>query len=185
MIFFLSENRLKADLLHDNVSGEYIRPAMITAHTVYLKETLGDRLYKALENYVVAEANNEEMPEQYKTLLDDYIVIYLEFLVMAEITMNTSFKFRNLGIVTTTDTNANQVPLEDVKYYQNYYRSKSEFYENRLVKYLKRNTDLFPEYMVCGDGCDKENVTEPKNSTYGGLYLGGEVYKIYKRKNKK
>lgn len=173
MIFFLSETRLKNDLLHDNVSGEYIRPAMITAQTVYLKEAIGDSLYAKLEELVTSGT----VPEPYKTLLDDYIILYLEFLVMAEITMNVSFKVRNLGIVETNDTNATQVSMDNTKYFQNYYHGKAEFYENRLRKYLHLNIADFPEYSEC----ECEQVTSPKSSTYGGIYLDGDVIQVKKK----
>lgn len=171
MVFFLSEQRLKNDLLHDNVSGEYIRPAMITGQTVYLKEALGDSLYSTIEGMITEGS----VLEPYKTLLDDYIIPYLEFLVMAEITMNVSFKVRNLGVVTTNDVNATQTTMENTKYFQNYYQSKAEFYENRLRKYLTLHTDDFPEYKVCG--CN-DQITNPKGSTYGGIYLGGDTIQI-------
>lgn len=171
MVFFLSEQRLKNDLLHDNVSGEYIRPAMITGQTVYLKEALGDSLYSTIEGMI----SEGSVLEPYKTLLDDYIIPYLEFLVMAEITMNVSFKVRNLGVVTTNDVNATQTTMENTKYFQNYYQSKAEFYENRLRKYLTLHTDDFPEYKVCG--CN-DQITNPKGSTYGGIYLGGDTIQI-------
>ena len=171
MVFFLSEQRLKNDLLHDNVSGEYIRPAMITGQTVYLKEALGDSLYSTIEGMI----SEGSVLEPYKALLDDYIIPYLEFLVMAEITMNVSFKVRNLGVVTTNDVNATQTTMENTKYFQNYYQSKAEFYENRLRKYLTLHTDDFPEYKVCG--CN-DQITNPKGSTYGGIYLGGDTIQI-------
>lgn len=166
MVFFLSETRLKNDLLHDNVSGEYIRPSMITAHTVYLKEAIGDSLYAKLEELV----NSGTVSQPYKTLLDDYVIPYLEFLVMAELTMNVSFKVRNLGVVTTNDVNATQTSMENTKYFQNYYQSKAEFYENRLRKYLHMKKDDYPEYSEC----PAEQVTTPKSSTYGGVFLGGD-----------
>lgn len=164
MVFFLSEQRLKADLLHDNVGGEYIRPSMMTAQTIYLKELIGDNLYKTIEKAI----EDQDVRDPYKELLDNYIIPYLEFTVMAEITMNVSFKVRNLGIVNTSDTNATQAGLEQTKYFQNYYHSKSEFYSNRMKRYLKLNREKFPEYTECG-GCDQ--VTAPKNTTYGGLWL--------------
>lgn len=172
MVFFLSETRLKNDLLHDNVSGEYIRPAMITGQTVYLKEALGDSLYSRIEALV----SDGTVPQPYKALLDDYIIPYLEFLVMAEITMNVSFKVRNLGVVTTNDVNATQTTMENTKYFQNYYQSKAEFYENRLRKYLTLHAEDYPEYKVCG--CDGQ-ITNPKGSTYGGLYLGGDNVTVH------
>lgn len=164
MVFFLSEQRLKADLLHENVGGEYIRPSMITAHTIYLKELIGDSLYNTLEKAV----ENQDVKDQYKELLDNYIIPFLEFTVMAELTMNVAFKFRNLGIVNTSDVNAAQVGIEQTKYFQNYYHSKSEYYANRVKRFLTLNREKFPEYTECG-GC--EQVTAPKNSTYGGLWL--------------
>ena len=66
MVFFLSSERLKADLLNDNVADEYIRSAIITVQQD-LTELLGDCLYSKLEEMVEDETINGT---GYQELLD-------------------------------------------------------------------------------------------------------------------
>ena len=144
MVFFLSSERLKADLLNDNVADEYIRSAIIT--------TISGTVYQEL--------------------LDSYIVPFLEFCAMAELVLTTSFKVGNIGLYSNYDANANQNELSTVKYVEKHYRQKAEFYRNRMVKYLAKNKDSFPEYDVCG--CD--SITNPSTNTITktGIWLGGK-----------
>ncbi len=168
MVFFLSSERLKSDLLNDSVSDEYIRSATIIAQRD-LRELLGDCLYEALE----AKVDNDELEGTiYKELLDGFIVPWLEFKAMGELCVLTSFKVGNIGVFTNYDQNANQNELNTVKYIENYWASKAEYYRNRLVKFLDKNADEVPEWKDC---CNCSAITSPShnNVVRTGIYLGG------------
>ena len=169
MTLFLSSERLKADLLNDNVDDSYIRSATIIAQRD-LRELIGDCLYEALETKV----DNDEIEDTiYQELLDNYIVPFLEFKAMGELCVLTSFKVGNIGLFTNYDQNANQNELNTVKYIENYWASKAEYYRNRLVKFLDKNADDVPEWKDC---CNCGVITAPSrnNITRTGIWLGGK-----------
>ena len=59
--------------------------------------------------------------------------------VLSDIIMEISFKVRNLGVVTTGDTNVYNVSMKDCQYLQQMYADRAAFYVNRLEEYLKCN----------------------------------------------
>lgn len=168
MVLFLSSERLKADFANQNLADEYIRSATITSQN-YLRELVGDCLYEALEGMV----ENDGVEGIYKTLLDDFIVPYLEFSVMGEMCVPTSFKQGNIGLYQNFDQNANSTELPTIKYVEAYWKQRAEFYRNRLVKYLDKNADDVPEWKDC---CNCGVITAPSrnNITRTGIWLGGK-----------
>lgn len=166
MVLFLSSERLKADFANENLADEYIRSASFTAHN-YLREAIGDNLYETLEN-MVADGSVTGTP--YQTLLDDFVVPFLEFTTMGEMCVPTSFKTGNIGVYSNYDQNANQNELPTVKYVEKYWQQRSEFYRNRMLKWLDKNTESIPEWK-----CSCDQLTNPSNNhvTKTGLWLGG------------
>ena len=164
MIYLLSEQRLKKDFLNDNIASELILPSIQTAQDIYLRQTLGDSLLDKICSLV----RENELEEPYKTLLDDYIIIYLEYLAMAELCVPSTFKLGNIGVAQTYDSNVNTSTIQNVKYLESYYKQKASFYENRLTTFIQQHCNLFPEYNTITD------VTVSSESTLQcGIYLGG------------
>ena len=164
MIYLLSEKRLKADFLNDNIASELILPSIQTAQDIFLRQTLGDSLLDKICNLV----RDNELDEPYKTLLDEYVIIYLEYLAMAELCVPSTFKLGNIGVAQAYDNNVNSQTIQNVKYLESYYKQKASFYENRLTTFIQQHCNLFPEYR------DTTTVTTAQESTLQcGIYLGG------------
>ena len=150
-IFLISENVLKTEtIINDNVGAEFIRPAIETSQDIYLQQVIGTMLLDKLYNDVA----NDDVKEQYKTLLDDYIAPYLKFKVLAEITVPLAYKYRNAGIIQTTGDHYNNSTLRDATMVQNHYETRATFYHQRLSDYLTANSNLFPEYRNKRDNAD-------------------------------
>lgn len=163
-VYLLSEQRLKADFLNDNIASELILPSIQTSQDIYLRQTLGDSLLDKICSLV----RENELEEPYKTLLDDYIIIYLEYLAMAELCVPSTFKLGNIGVAQAYDSNVNTQTIQNVKYLESYYKQKSAFYETRLTTFIQKHYNLYPEYNTVSD------VTVSNESTLQcGLYLGG------------
>ena len=168
MVYLLSSERLKADFANENLADEYIKSASITAHN-YLRETIGDNLYEAIEDRV---DNNTLTGTPYEALLNDFIIPYLEFTVMGEMCVLTSFKTGNIGVFSNYDQNANQNELATVKYVEQYWSQRGEFYRNRMLKFLNKNKADFPEWKC---GCTNEITSASQNNVVRtGIWLGGK-----------
>ena len=165
MIYLLSEQRLKADFLNDNIASELILPSIQTAQDIYLRQTLGDSLLDKICSLV----RDNELEEPYKTLLDEYIIIYLEYLAMAELCVPSTFKLGNIGVAQAYDANVNTQTIQNCKYLESYYKQKSAFYENRLTTFIQQHYNLYPEYNTVSD----VTVSSESSTLQCGIYLGG------------
>lgn len=150
-VLLISDDVLKSEtIIGDNVGTEFIRPAIETSQDIYLQQLIGTMLLDKLYN----DITNNKLEEQYKTLLDDYITPYLKYKVLSEITIPLSYKYRNAGVVQTTNDNIQTTTLRDAQLVQNHYDLRSNFYAERMTSYLCANSDKFPEYKSTRDNAD-------------------------------
>lgn len=150
-VFLISEQTLKADsLINDNTGTEFIRPAIELAQDIHLQELIGTKLL----NKICSLVQNDTIVQypDYKALLDEYITPYLEWMVTSLIQLPIAFKTRNLGVIQTNDDRVNNLGLKDVQVLEQYYANKAAFYATRMSKFLKANTNIYPEYCSC-DNC--------------------------------
>ena len=149
-VLLLSEKTLKEDsLINDNVDSMYILPAIQIAQEQSLQQLIGSSLYRKICEMV----NTNNLVDDYKILLDNYITPFLEYKVMSDIQLPLSYKFRNLGMNQTTDERTITPSLRDTQYLIEYYDNKAKFYGDRLYDYLCANHKLFPEFRT-KDSCD-------------------------------
>lgn len=150
-VLLISEKTLKQDsLINDNVDTMYIIPAIQTAQEQALQLLIGSMLYRTILNKVA----NNQVDNDYKELIDNYITPFLEYKVMSDIQIPISYKMRNLGLNQTTDERTITPSLRDTQYIIEYYDNKAKFYSDRLYEYLCANCSKFPEFRkkeTCND----------------------------------
>lgn len=154
-IFLISEKILKSEtILNDNTGSEYIAPAIETSQDIYLQQLIGSQLLMKL--YELIETDNINKPDynDYKLLIDDYITNYLKYKVLSEITIPLAYKYRNAGVVQTTNDNVYSTSLRDAQLVQNHYELRANFYAERMTKYLCANAELYPEYKSMKSSAD-------------------------------
>jgi hypothetical protein len=133
---------------------------------MYILPALGSALYGELQNAVEAATYTQLQT----TLLDDYIVDCLIYFVMSELPQGLSFQFYNKGLLRKTGENQESPSMQDMIDVANRYKARAEFYKQRLIKYLKQNNALYPNYLNFGSGIDS---IKPDNEGYTvSMYLG-------------
>lgn len=152
--------------LHANVDEKLVLPEIKTAQDMYILPALGSALYNQLQTAVEANTyTNEET-----TLLDDYIADCLVYYVMSELPMGLSYQFYNKGLLRKSGENTENPSMQDMIDVANRYRSRAEFYKQRMIKYLKQNNVLYPNYLNFGSGIDS---IKPDNDGYTvSMWLG-------------
>ena len=159
-ILLISEKTIKENsLVSNNVDGKYIQNAIRTAQDLSLLPIIGQKLFERLCDGVANNNLNELETELIKT----YIQPVLLNAVMADLILQLSFKFRNLGAVQTVDTNVVIPSLTDLEYIRNDYGMKCTFYQNRLSDFLEDNCTKFSQYPGCECGKLKANKYAFKN----------------------
>jgi hypothetical protein len=152
--------------LHANVDEKLVLPEIKTAQDMYILPALGSALYAELQTAV--EANS--FTNLQTTLLDDYIVDCLIYFVMAELPQGLSYQFYNKGLIRKTGENQESPSMQDMIDIANRYQARAEFYKQRLIKYLKQNNALYPNYLNFGSGIDS---IKPDNEGYTvSMWLG-------------
>jgi hypothetical protein len=166
-ILFASEERIKRDSYLDaNVEPDKIRTAMICIQDMIIDRVLGDCLADRVRELIcTGEIGNAEN-EIYKVLLDDYLFKIFVYGVPMELGIPATFKDRNAGRVKAVDGEHYQSSaLQEVKYVNEWYKTKVDYYINRAVKFIECNRGCFG---CAPDCCDK---TSPVNTGISGYYL--------------
>lgn len=147
-VFLISEQTIKQNsVINDNVESAPIYQAIVTAQDIYLQELIGTKLLNKIKDLVTT--GDIETSADYKLLLDDYITPFLTFRVLSDIQFPLAFKNRNLGVVTTGDSNIYNAALKDVQVIAQHYENKASFFATRMSKYLCHNANKYPEYTHC------------------------------------
>lgn len=159
------------DILHmTSISGsidEYkINPHILNAQILYLEPILGSDLYEKIIDLVETNAISGET--NYKLLLDDYIVPSLVFHCCELYIPFNSFIISDVGTFQFQPSNANPNPQSEIDRLSNRYRTIGAKYDDKLVKYLCKNSNMFPEYTNNTGLVDKTETTNRAT----GWYLG-------------
>jgi len=157
--------------IHDNIDEKLIYPEIKMAQDMYIHPILGTALYDKIVGDINASGTTTGY---YKTLLDNYIIDALLYYVLAALPQALSFQFWNKGVVRKQGDSTELPALSELVDLSNNYRTKAEWYAERLTLYLKQNASstVLPEYLQPGDGID---TLQPENSAFTmPIYLGDD-----------
>jgi hypothetical protein len=166
-ILFISVDTIKdRSGLHLNVDEKLVKGEIKAVQDMYILPALGTALYDRLQAGITA--NNLTQLEV--TLLNDYIVDTLVNFTLAELPQGLSFQFYNKGLLRKGGDNFENPSMQDMIDIANRYRSRAEFYKQRLIKYLRQNIVDFPLYSNYGSGID---AIKPERDAYNStIWLG-------------
>lgn len=168
-VLFISEQTLKErSIVNDNVDTKIVRFAIETAQDLYIHPVLGTDLYEELINGV--QNNNLSTDETF--LLNNYIRNTLIYYTLCELPMPLTYKFYNKAVSKKTSDNSELPTMSETVDIMNYYKNRAEWYENRLVRYLKESerSNKFPSYT---NWSDRSDLIRPKKYSYTtSIYLG-------------
>jgi hypothetical protein len=132
------------------VDEKLVLPEIKTAQDMYILPALGSTLYNRLQDGV----NNCTLNMDEQGLLDNYVTDCLIYYVMSELPMGLSYQFYNKGLLRKGGDNQENPSMQDMIDVANRYRTRAEFYKQRLIKYLRQNNTMFPEYLNFTSGID-------------------------------
>lgn len=171
-ICFINVNTIKErSALHSNVDDKLILPEILTSQDMYLLPALGTALYNRLQDGI--ENNNLTADEV--DLLDNFITNPLVYYTLSELPVGLSYQFYNKGLVRKTSDNTDMPQMQDLIDVASRYRTRAEFYTQRLIKHLKQvssTSDKFQEYVNYGTGVD---IIKPERDAYqASIWLGDD-----------
>ena len=152
--------------IEENVSDDLLTNYIFKSQETRIQAYLGTNLY----NQVLDAIRDDAISGVIKTLLYDYIRPTLIEWSFYESMPFISLKITNKTIGRGTADYLAEGNLDDLKYLRNSARDLAEFYGERLIMYLKENSNLYPNYLN-NSGLDK--MQPQMKSYFGGIYLGG------------
>lgn len=166
-ILFITENLFKERTgASQAVDPKQLRPMIKAAQDIYIQKTLGSKMYIRLQTGIVDDdLNNVE-----KKLIDEYITDTLIWYTMSMLPMTMGYQLFSKGFLQKTSEDSSSPSRGDLELIEGKYQSMAEFYNKRLVDYLKENYKIYPEYNNPGTGLD---VIFPDKQAYScPIYLG-------------
>lgn len=128
-ILLISEKTLKSNtLIDDNVDGKFIVQAIKDAQ-IFLRDSINNNVYDRICKGV--EENN--LTNEERELLDNYIQPYLCYKVMSTICIPLSYKFRNTGVVQNVEQHFQQSSsMKDLTYVAKHYSTMADSYLSKI-----------------------------------------------------
>lgn len=152
-VLIISIDKIKAEsYIDDNVAEDDIRIAAEFIQDTIVANVIGKCLYDKLKVLICEEQLAGRLNAEYRQLLEEYLHPIFIWGIPAELNIPLSFKQRNIGTYQVNGGDEiKSTELEDIKYLNQYYRNKMDFYVNRAIDFLKCNK-CFPE-ISCGCEC--------------------------------
>lgn len=145
-IFLISEQIVKDySPLLQNVDGKYISTGIRVAQDSYIESTLGTDLYKKLQDLIASGEIELSGNTKYQTLLFDFVMDPLIHLAVYNIIIDISYKLGNVNVLSMNAENSNPATLNEIKFIQQKWLDRGEFYLERLKRYLCDKRALYPE----------------------------------------
>lgn len=143
-----------------------VRPFIKVAQDMYILPSLGSALYARLQAGI--DAGNLNVNE--KTLLNEYITDSLVWYTMSLLPMGLGYQVFSKGFLQKTSEESITPTRGDLELIENKYKAIGEYYNKRLIVYLKENYTKHYEYLNPGSGVD---TIFPQNNAYTcPIYLG-------------
>ena len=166
-ILFITEQTFKERTgASNNIDGKQLFPMIKVAGDIHIQPALGSRLYKRLQDGIVAD----NLTGAEITLINDYITDALIWYTMSMLPMVMGYQLFSKGFLQKTAEESNTPSRADLEMIEDKYKAMAEFYKTRLIKYLQENYVLYYEYFNVGSGLD---VIFPEEKGYTcPIYLG-------------
>lgn len=161
--------------IDNNISDEYILPALNQAQMIDLEAILGTQLVRKLQMLVATNSIDNIENEYYQELLDDYITDFLAYSTIVKLIPIISFKIGNSGTVISSDEKLINMSFDEVFDLKDYYQNQADYLQYRLQKYVLENTNKYKEL-------NENKVSDIKSNLYSSanvsIWLGGARGKI-------
>lgn len=170
-VLLLSPTYVKqVSIVGEEVNEDTIRIAVRKVQDVDLQKVIGSNLLRKLQALIGTNTVSAEENANYKLLLDEYIAPYMREMVVADISFDLAYKYRNKGIITTNDEYVANTPFGDIARLVDKHKVTAEAYRTYLCKFLCTNGGSYPELNCsCGDALEPSRI-KPADPT--PFYLG-------------
>jgi len=167
IVEFVSTKYIKEHTnIENNVDSNKIRPYIIKVQDTHLQQILGSYFYY----HLMDAAYNGTLTANEDTLVRNYIQRFVSEWVFYEVFPFLNYKVTDKAVSKESSENSTFSELNEIKYLRNAISDMAQFYGERLDKYLRDNSQLFPEYQ---NPDVPENLPKIGNKYFQGVYIKG------------
>ena len=148
---FFSADYLKTNSpIPNNTDSELLVPFIILAQEKYILPNCGTALY----NKIITDIQTNSLSGNYETLMQTYIQPCLVYYVQFEALPFIASQLTNIGVSKKSSDNSTPAEPGEVKDLEMKVLQSANYYSNRMIRYLRANESLFPEFVQYGTGVD-------------------------------
>lgn len=159
--------------IHGNIDPKLIYPHIKYVQDAFIKPILGSALFDKLQTLIDAGTISAGGNADYKLLLDEYLIDTIIWYVKSELQVDISFQTWNKGVVRKQGENTEMPSMSELIDLANRYKSKAEYYGNRMKYFLidqSSRSQKYPEYTNPGSTVD--TITPDQRQFTMPIYMG-------------
>ena len=162
-VLLVSEQRMKQwTSLDNNIRIDVLTPSILQAQDIYIQDTLGTAFYTRLKQGVIANDLTVDESAFLKDYVGPCLIQYALYLLLPSL----KYKMVEKGILNGTSEETQPTTLDEMKYLRDSAMDTAEFYNKRMLEFLKDNPGMFALYTNPGtDGM----MPNKRNPYFSGL----------------
>jgi len=137
-------NLKKLSYISSNVDDSLLSTLITRVQDTVLESILGSNLF----NRLLEGVDNDDLNANETALLDNYIAPCLVASVEVRAVEMTSLELRQIGLSKVSSENVSNASESEMNRAFNSLKKDYNFYRERLIRFLKLNHTLFPEYTT-------------------------------------
>jgi len=143
MLYFITENYLKTNTpITANVDVTDVTPYIATQAQLRIKPILGTTFF----NYMLNVYNTQTANPDEETLIK-FIQPIVAWRSAEDAVFGLTYQLKNKGLQTQNGDFSSSVSQREVAFGMEHYAQKASFFEQRLIRWLIKNKNLFPEFI--------------------------------------
>lgn len=141
-VILVSENYMKQyTFINGSVDPNIFKPCAIVAQDEHIQQVIGTDLF----NKILNDVRNNTLAGAYQELVEKYMLKSVAWWTMYELIPHLYMKTDNGSIVVRTSDDSQPISAQDMQNYKDNVREKAQFYTQRMIDYLCKNSGDFPE----------------------------------------
>ena len=162
-ILLVSETYMRDNLpISRNIDFKLIKPNIQASQDLWLQDCMGSEFLE----HILIEFSGQTLTPDEEILILNYIKTQVAYRSLAMTLPFSQNQIVNKGVQKQREDYSEPTSFQEFKFLLNSVENRAQFYEDRLVKYLCDNSNLFPLYRT-QDGIISPNDKNGFNS--GGL----------------
>ena len=143
MLYFITENYLKTNTpITANVDVTDVTPYIATQAQLRVMPILGTTFF----NYMLEVYNDQTATNDEATLIK-FIQPIVAWRSAEDAVFGLTYQLKNKGLQLQNGDYSSSVSQREVAFGMEHYAQKASFFEQRLIKYLIKNKNFFPEFI--------------------------------------